>query len=84
MSQRRAEFAMLLPQMVGSQGKPVHLSEIYATVERDHPHLVDDEVEPPPSNALRWKHDLRWELETLVVKGELRQRKDLGPALYSK
>jgi hypothetical protein len=38
----------------------VQLSEIYAAVERDYPHLVDSEVEPPPSNAVRRKHELRW------------------------
>lgn len=83
---RRQELAALLPHIVDREadGEPVHLRQIYAAIERDHPHLVDGEVEPPPSNAVRWKHELRWELETLVVRGFVRRRKDLGPAFYSR
>jgi len=85
MNTRRQEFATLLPLVIGREadGGPVHLGQVYAAVMRDHGHLVDEEVEPPPSNALRWKHDLRWELETLVVKGAVRRRKDLGRGIYS-
>lgn len=82
---RRQEFAAILPAIVAREndGNPVHLSGIYSAVERDYPHLVDAEVEPPPSNAIRWKHELRWEIETLVVNGELRRRKELGRGMYS-
>ena len=85
-SARRKELAELIPVIVDRErdGEAVHLSQIYAAVERDHGHLVDTEVEPPPSNAVRWKHELRWELETLVAKGTVRRRKDLGPTLYSR
>lgn len=80
---RRQELATLLPLIVGSSGtKAIHLHDIYAAVERDHPALVDDEVEAS-TGAVRWKHDLRWELETLVVKGDIRRRKDLGRGMYS-
>lgn len=77
---------MLLPQIVEREaaGRPIHLSQIYAAIERNHGHLVDEEIEPPPSSAVRWKHELRWELETLVVNGTLRRRKDLGRAIYSR
>lgn len=63
-------------------GDALDLGSIYAAVERDHPTLVDDEVEPG-TGAVRWKHELRWELETLVVNGEIRRRKDLGRGMYS-
>ena len=81
---RRQEFAKLLPIIVSSEagGSAVHLRDIYAAVERDHPSLVDTEVEPS-TGAIRWKHELRWELETLVVHAELRRRKDLGRGVYS-
>lgn len=76
---------MLLPQIIRGEvsGAPVHLSQIYAAVERDRPDLVDDEIEPPPSKALRWRHELRWEIETLVVAGTVQRRKDLGRGFYS-
>lgn len=81
---RRQEFAKLLPVIVRAErgGDPVHLADIYAAVERDHPELVDDEVEAS-TGAVRWKHELRWELETLVVNGDVRRRKDLGRGQYS-
>ncbi|SEE60136.1 hypothetical protein [Jiangella alba] len=80
---RRQEFAKLLPLVIRRErdGDAVHLSDIYGAVERDHPQLVDDEVEA--SGAVRWKHELRWELETLVVDGGVRRRKDLGRGFYS-
>lgn len=81
---RRQEFANLLPLIVRneSDGAPVHLSQIYAAIERDHPALVDDEIEVS-TGVIRWKHELRWELETLVVNGAVQRRKDLGRGLYS-
>lgn len=80
---RRQELAKLLPVIVGSCGdEAIHLRDIYAAVERDHPTLVDDEVEAT-TGAIRWKHDLRWELETLVIKGDIRRRKELGRGVYS-
>ena len=83
---RRREFAEILPVIVAREGdgNPIHLSRIYFAVERDHAHLVDSEIEPPPSNAVRWKHELRWEVETLVANGGLRRRKDLGRGMYSR
>ena len=74
---------MLLPKIVGDAAKPIHLSAIYAQVEQDHPNLVDDELEPGRSKVVRWKHELRWELETHVVAGRIRRRKDLDRGLYS-
>jgi hypothetical protein len=81
---RRQEFGQLLPTIVRSEagGDPVHLRDIYVAVERDHPNLVDSEIEESTGRS-RWQHELRWELETLVVHGELRRRKDLGRGLYS-
>jgi hypothetical protein len=86
MSKRRSEFAEILPLIVDLEAVDgvAGLDCVYAAVERDYGHLVDAEVEPPPSNALRWKHDLRWELETLVVRGVLRRRKDHGRGKYSR
>jgi len=84
MSRRRREFSELLPLIVGrtTDRAPVHLRQIYEAIERDHSHLIDDEVDS--SGAVRWKHELRWELESLIVSGTLRRRKDLGPAMYSR
>lgn len=81
---RRQELANLLPVIVKSEraGGAVHLGDIYAAVERDHPNLVDSEVEAT-TGAIRWKHELRWELETLVIAGRVRRRKDLGRGMYS-
>lgn len=81
---RRQEFAKLLPIIVDSEagGSGVELRDIYAVFERDHPTLVDAEIEAS-TGAIRWKHELRWELETLVVHGRLRRRKDLGRGYYS-
>jgi hypothetical protein len=81
---RRQELSKLLPIIVGSEagGSAVNLRDIYAAVERDHPGLVDAEVEDATGRS-RWKHELRWELETLVVHGDLRRRKDLGRGYYS-
>lgn len=81
---RRQEFARLIPEIIRSDvnGDAIHLTDIYATIERDHPTLVDMEIETA-TGAVRWKHELRWELETLVVNGDVRRRKDLGRGLYS-
>ena len=81
---RRQEFAQLLPSIVASEagGGPVHLRDIYAAIERDYPALVDSEIEEATGGS-RWQHELRWELETLVVQGKLRRRKDLGRGMYS-
>ena len=81
---RRQEFAKLLPIIVDSEagGSAVVLREIYAAIERDHPSLVDAEIEDS-TGAIRCKHELRWELETLVVHGQIRRRKDLGRGYYS-
>jgi hypothetical protein len=81
---RRQEFASLLPAIVRSEqaGDGLHLSQIYEAIERDHPELTDDEIEAS-TRAVRWKHELRWELETLVGSGDIRRRKDLGRGMYS-
>ena len=81
---RRQVLAALLPRVIASEdsGDPISLAKIYAAVERDRPDLVDDEVEPL-TGAIRWKHELRWEMETLVVNGSIKRRKDLGEAIYS-
>jgi hypothetical protein len=59
------------------------LAEIYSWFETDHPELVDDELEPGPGHVVRWKHELRWEIETLVAAGAVKRRKDLGRGFYS-
>ena len=84
MSSRRNLFATKLQTLVRSErsGEPVTLKELYVAIARDMPELVDDEVEPN-STQLRWKHELRWELETLVVRHEITRRKDLGLGVYS-
>ena len=81
---RRSEIAALLPGLVKNEtnGGAVPLGAIYLAVERERPDLVDDETEAT-TGAVRWKHELRWEIETAVVKGTLRRRKDLGKAIYS-
>ena len=81
---RRQEFAELIPRIVVSEhgGLPVSIAEIYGVVERDHPTLVDYEIEIT-TGAVHWKHELRWELETLVVKGAVKRRKELGRGVYS-
>src|SRR5205807_10213944 len=84
-SERRTELRDHLPHIVRTldHGAGAHLTEIYSYVERNHAHLVDDERDPPPGNGLKWKHDLRWEVETLVLQGVIMRRKDLGRARYS-
>jgi len=81
---RRSEFARLLPVLVAAADdrSGIHLQALYDAIECDHPHLVDDEVEAT-TGAVRWKHELRWELETLVGHGDVKRRKDLGRAMYS-
>ena len=80
---RRSEYAKLLPGIVrnASNGEPIHIADIYGAVQRELPHLVDSEVES--SGAIRWKHELRWELETLVINGVVLRRKDLGLGMYT-
>lgn len=74
----------MIPKILRSEqaGAPLSIRDLYRAVERDHPHLVDDELEVS-TGAVRWKHEFRWELETLVVKGEVKRRKDLGRGVYS-
>jgi hypothetical protein len=81
---RRQELAEVLPLIVRSEadGTAIELRDIYAAVERDYPHLVDAEVEAATGRS-RWKHELRWELETSVVIGSIQRRKDLGRGYYS-
>ena len=81
---RRREFAKLLPLDIRDEkgGAPVHLSTIYEAIERDYPGLVDDGVETS-TDAVRWKHELRWELETLVGGAAVTRRKDFGRGIYS-
>ncbi len=81
---RRQEFAQLIPRIVRGEraGDPVSIADLYGAIERDHSDLVDAEVEAS-TGAVRWKHQLRWELETLVVRGEITRRKDLGRGIYS-
>lgn len=81
---RRQEFAALIPRILRDEGAgdPLSIGHLYGAVERDHPELVDSELEAS-TGAVRWKHEFRWELETLVVKGEVKRRKDLGRGVYS-
>lgn len=81
---RRQEFTQLIPRIVRGErgGDPVSIADLYGAIERDHADLVDAEVEPS-TGAVRWKHELRWELETLVVRGEVKRRKDLGRGIYA-
>ncbi len=78
---RRQQFAELIPQIVSGRDS-VSIAELYEAVELGHADLVDDEIEPV-TGAIRWKHEFRWELETLVVNGLVRRRKDLGRGVYS-
>ena len=61
---------------------PVTLDAIYDAVEHQLPQWVDDERESG-TTQFRWRHELRWELETLVVRGDVKRRKDLGRGWYS-
>lgn len=81
---RRHEFAQIIPRTVRGEraGDPISIADLYRAIERDHAELVDAEVESL-TGAVRWKHELRWELETLVVSGEIKRRKDLGRGIYS-
>lgn len=78
---RRQQFAELIPRIIRGNDT-TSITELYAVIEQAHPDLVDDEIEPG-TGAVRWKHELRWELETLVVRGVVRRRKDLGRGIYS-
>jgi len=77
---RRQQFAELIPQLVSAD--PISIADLYLAVEQARPDLVDDEIEPD-TGAVRWKHEFRWELETLVVNGRVSRRKDLGRGIYS-
>ena len=67
---------------MGSEGRSaVHLRGIYAAVERDHPSLVDTESRFRPGGPVEARAAMG--VETLVVNGELRRRKDLGRGIYS-
>lgn len=59
------------------------LSAMYDEMERRLPDLVDSEPDPFQPAGLRWHHDMRWEIETLVVHGVIRRRKDLGRGRYA-
>lgn len=78
---RRQRFAELIPTLVRGNDL-ISITDLYAAIEQDHPDLVDDETEPG-TGAVRWKHEFRWELETLVVTGRVRRRKDIGRGIYS-
>ena len=56
------------------------LQALYKAVESESPDLADDEHD---QWGLKWRHEVRWEVETLVTQGTLRRRKDLGRAMYS-
>ncbi|GAB3155991.1 hypothetical protein GCM10027058_29330 [Microbacterium neimengense] len=81
---RRQTFAAVIPKVVRSErgGEPVSIADIYAAIERDFPVLADGEIESS-TGVLRWRHELRWEIETAVVKGKIQRRKDLGRGFYS-
>lgn len=64
------------------RGDPISIADLYLAIERDHPDLADGDIEPD-TGAVRWKHEFRWELETLVVSGKVRRRKDIGRGVYS-
>lgn len=78
---RRQQFAGLIPKLVQGRNS-VSLADLYLAIEQDHADLIDDEVEPG-TGVVRWKHEFRWEMETLVVSGKVRRRKDLGRGIYS-
>lgn len=44
---------------------------------------MDDEPDLYAPTRPKWQHDLRWELETLVVSGEVTRRRDVGRGVYS-
>lgn len=78
---RRQQFAEIIPTLVCGNDS-ISLTDLYAAIEQDHPDLTDEEVEQD-TGAVRWKHEFRWELETLVVTGRVRRRKDIGKGIYS-
>jgi hypothetical protein len=83
---RRDEFRRLIPDIISrlDTGRGVPLASIYAAINRDHPHLVDDEPDPHAPERPLWEHDVRWEIETLVLHHDIRRRKDLGRGMYSR
>ncbi len=78
---RRQQFAELIPKLVQGEA-PISLTDMYVAVEQGYSDLVDNEIEPD-TGAVRWKHEFRWELETLIVNGKVRRRKDIGRGIYS-
>lgn len=80
---RRRAFAQLLPELIAqlSYDGAVNLSSLYEAIENQFPGLVGDEVDG--DDKPQWKHDLRWELETLVGNGSVLRRRDLGRGWYS-
>lgn len=85
MQSRRTAFREALPGLVShlEQGRGVHIVQIYASAESELPQLIDSEPDPTAPRQLKWKHELRWELETLVQAGQVHRRKDLGRGMYS-
>lgn len=82
---RRQVFAQEIPKVIAGLdgGNGVALRTIYRAIAEGLPELVDDEVEVPPGHGLKWQHDVRWEIETLVGHNEIARRKDLGRGIYS-
>jgi hypothetical protein len=79
---RRRELNELLPRIVAG-ADVMSLRQIYVGVKKAAPWLVDDEPDPAAMHRLKWEHDVRWEIETLVASGVLVRRRELGRGLYS-
>lgn len=80
---RRRLFFQEIPGLIGQldRGGGVRLRDIYGAIESEFPASVDTERELPPGHGLKWKHDVRWEIETLVAQRVIVRRKDLGRPL---
>lgn len=80
---RRRVLATVLPPLVRQLAGDgaVLLQNLYEAVELRYPELVDDELDD--DGKPQWRHEMRWEIETLVGDGLLKRRRELGRGWYS-
>lgn len=85
MSERRQVFRAELPRMIASASTNglISLDQLYEQVASRFPLLLDEQPDPPPGHGLKWQHELRWGLETLVGQKVVLRRKDVGRGFYS-
>lgn len=82
MTRRQVFRELALHALRDSSSQALQLRAIYDNVSELRPDLTDDEVESD-SGRLKWKHELRWEIESLVRSGLILRRKELGRGWYS-